>query len=198
MPMTRRPGQGDSTLAAGSRSAVGSSTRATHWSTMSACFHRPTQHVRPHLKSRLAITLAVVLAAEACKQAALSTWRTYSNTTLGFEFRYPNHWSEANTIVDRAKVTWINFSASSRGAARNVLYVKIFPDRDAFAVEERLIAANATATRVTVDNTTQNLYGDFRDIPTVMISHGNLLLEIGDPSKEGYLTQILATFRFLK
>jgi len=140
----------------------------------------------------------VVLAAEACKQAALSTWRTYSNTTLGFEFRYPNHWSEANTIVDRAKVTWINFSASSRGAARNVLYVKIFPDRDAFAVEERLIAANATATRVTVDNTTQNLYGDFRDIPTVMISHGNLLLEIGDPSKEGYLTQILATFRFLK
>ena len=154
--------------------------------------------MRPHLKSRLAITLAVVLAAEACKQAAPSPWRVYSNTTLGFEFRYPNHWSEANTIIDRAKVTWINFSASSAGATRNVLYVKIFPDRDAYSIEQRLIAVNATATQVTVDNTTQNLYGDFRDIPTVMISHGNLLLEIGDPSKEGYLTQILATFRFLK
>src|SRR2546422_7766393 len=61
-----------------------------------------------------------------------------------------------------------------------------------------LIAANSTATPVTVDNTTQSLYADFRDIPTVMISHSNLLLEIGDPSKEGYLTQILATFRFSK
>ncbi len=140
----------------------------------------------------------MVLAAEACKQAAPSTWRVYSNTTLGFEFRYPNHWSEANTVTDRAKVTWINFSASSRGATRSVLYVKIFPDRDAFSIEERLIAANATATQVTVDNTTQNLYGDFRDIPAAIISRGSLLLEIGDPSKEGYLTQILATFRFLK
>ena len=65
-------------------------------------------------------------------------------------------------------------------------------------MEERLIAANATVTQVTMDNTTQHLYGDFRDIPTAMISNGNLLLEIGDPSKEGYLTQILATFRFLK
>jgi len=140
----------------------------------------------------------VVLAAEACKQAAPSTWRVYSDTTLGFEFRYPNHWSEANTVTDRAKVTWINFSASSRGATRNVLYVKVFLDRDAYSIEERLIAANATVTQVTVDNTTQNLYGDFRDIPTVMISNGNLLLAIGDPSKEGYLRQILATFRFLK
>lgn len=140
----------------------------------------------------------MVLAAEACKQAAPSTWRVYSNTTLGFEFRYPNHWSEANTVTDRAKVTWINFSASSRGATRNVLYVKVFLDRDAYSIEERLIAANATVTQVTVDNTTQNLYGDFRDIPTVMISNGNLLLAIGDPSKEGYLRQILATFRFLK
>ncbi len=78
------------------------------------------------------------------------------------------------------------------------MYVKIFPDRDAFSIEERLIAANATATQVTVDNTTQNLYGDFRDIPAAIISRGSLLLEIGDPSKEGYLTQILATFRFLK
>jgi len=140
----------------------------------------------------------VVLAAEACKQAAPSTWRVYSNATLGFEFRYPNHWSEANTVADRAKVTWINFSASSAGAAGNVLYVKVFPDRDPYSIEERLIAANATVTQVTVDNTTQHLYGDFRDIPTAMISNGNLLLEIGDPSKEGYLTQILATFRFLK
>jgi len=78
------------------------------------------------------------------------------------------------------------------------LYVKVFLDRDAYSIEERLIAANATVTQVTVDNTTQNLYGDFRDIPTVMISNGNLLLAIGDPSKEGYLRQILATFRFLK
>jgi len=78
------------------------------------------------------------------------------------------------------------------------LYVKVFPDRDPYSLEERLIAANASVTRVTVDNTTQNLYSDFRDIPTVMISHGNLLLEIGDPSKEGYLTPILATFRFVK
>ena len=156
------------------------------------------RHVRPDLKSLLVIPFALALAVEACRQDAPSSWRRYTNTTLGFAFRYPNAWSEANTIIDRAKVTWINFSASSRGATTNVLYVKVFPDRDAYAVEERLIAANATATRVTVDITTQNLYGDFRDVPTVMISHGNLLLEIGDPSKEGYLTQILATFRFSK
>jgi len=156
------------------------------------------RHLRPDPNSLLVIPLAVVLVVEACAKEAPSSWRSYTNTTLGFAFEYPGDWSEANTIIDRAKVTWINFSASSRGATRNVLYVKIFPDRDAYAVEERLIAANATATRVTVDNTTQNLYGDFRDIPTVMISHGNLLIEIGDPSKEGSLTQILATFRFLK
>jgi len=156
------------------------------------------RHVRPDLKSLLVIPFALALVVEACKQDAPSSWRSYTNTTLGFAFRYPGDWSEANTIVDRAKVKWINFSASSAGATRNVLYVKIFPDRDAYAVEERLIAANATATPVTVDNTTQSLYGDFRDIPTVMISHSNLLLEIGDPSKEGYLTQILATFRFSK
>ena len=140
----------------------------------------------------------MVLVGSACKQEAPSSWRSYTNTALGFAFRYPSDWSEANTIVDRAKVTWINFAASSAGATRNVLYVKIFPDRDAYAVEERLIAAKATATRVTVDNTTQNLYGDFRDVPTAMISNGNLLLEIGDPSNEGYLTNILATFRFSK
>jgi len=150
------------------------------------------------MNSLVAFTLAMVLMGAACKQQTPSSWRTYTSTTLGFEFRYPGHWTEANIITDRAKVQWINFSTSSAGATRNVLYVKIFPDRDAHAVEERLIAANATATPVTVDNTTQSLYGDFRDIPTVMISHGNLLLEIGDPSKEGYLTQILATFRFSK
>ena len=150
------------------------------------------------MNSLLAITLAMILAAGACKKDAQSSWRTYSDTTLGFEFRYPNHWTEANIITDRAKVTWINFSASSAGATRNVLYVKIFPDRDAYSVEERLIAANATVTHVTVDNTTQRLYGDFRDVPTVMISKGNLLLEIGDPSNERSLTQILATFRFSK
>ena len=142
--------------------------------------------------------LALVLVVQACNKEAPSSWRNYTNTSLGFAFKYPSDWSEANTIIDRAKVTWINFSASSRGATRNVLYVKIFPDRGAYAVEERLIAANATATQVTVDNTTQNLYGDFRDIPTVMISHSNLLLEIGDPSNEAHLTNILATFRFLK
>jgi len=156
------------------------------------------RHMRPDLNSLLVIPLAVVLVVEACKKEAPSSWRSYTNTTLGFAFRFPRDWSEANTIIDRAKVTWINFSASSRGATRNVLYVKIFPDRDAYSIEERLIAANATATQVTVDNTTQNLYGNFRDIPTVMISHGNLLLEIGDPSNEGYLTNILATFRFSK
>ena len=156
------------------------------------------RHMRPDLNSLLVIPLAVVLVVEACKKEAPSSWRSYTNTTLGLAFRFPRDWSEANTIIDRAKVTWINFSASSRGATRNVLYVKIFPDRDAYSIEERLIAANATATQVTVDNTTQNLYGNFRDIPTVMISHGNLLLEIGDPSNEGYLTNILATFRFSK
>ncbi len=156
------------------------------------------RHVRPNVNSLLVIPLALVLVVEACKKDAPSSWRSYTNTTLGFAFRYPSDWSEANTIVERAKVTWINFAASSAGATRNVLYVKIFPDRDPYSIEERLIAANATATRVTVDNTTQNLYADFRDIPTVMISHGNLLLEIGDPSQEGYLTQILATFKFLK
>jgi len=78
------------------------------------------------------------------------------------------------------------------------LYVKVFPDRHAFSVEERLIAGNATATPVTVDKTTQNLYGDFLDIPTVMISNNDVLVEIGDPSHEGHLKQILATFRFSK
>src|SRR2546426_2796195 len=106
------------------------------------------RHVRPDLNSLLVIPFALALVVEACKKDAPSSWRSYTNTTLGFAFRYPGDWSEANTIVDRAKVKWINFSASSAGA--------------------------------------------------VMISHGNLLLEIGDPSKEGYLTQILATFRFSK
>ena len=156
------------------------------------------RHVRPDLNSLLVIPLALVLVVEACKKEAPSSWRSYANTTLGFAFRYPSDWSEANTVVDRAKVTWINFAASSGGATRNVLYVKIFPDRDAYAVEERLIAANAAATRVIVDNTTQNLYGDFRDVPTAMIANGNLLLEIGVPSNERYLTNILATFRFSK
>src|SRR4029077_18831426 len=95
------------------------------------------------------IPLALVLVVQACNKEAPSSWRNYTNTSHGFAFRYPSDWSEANTIIDRAKVTWINFSTSSRGATRNVLYVKIFPDRDAYAVEERLIAANATATRVT-------------------------------------------------
>ena len=143
-------------------------------------------------------SLVVMLVGATCKQQTPSSWRTYTNTTLGFAFRYPGHWTEANIMTDRAKVRWINFSASSAGATRNVLYVKIFPDRDAYAVEERLIAANATATPVTVDNSTQRLYADFRDVPTAMISKGNLLLEIGDPSNEGSLDQIIATFRFSK
>src|SRR5881296_1911391 len=113
------------------------------------------RHVRPDLKSLLVVPLALVLVVEACKKETPSSWRTYTNTTLGFAFRYPSHWTEADIITDRAKVKWINFSTSSAGATRNVLYVKIFPDRDAHAVEERLIAANATATPVTVDNTTQ-------------------------------------------
>ena len=106
------------------------------------------RHVRSDLKSLLVVPLALVLVVEACKKETPSSWRTYTNTTLGFAFRYPSHWTEADIITDRAKVKWINFSASSAGA--------------------------------------------------VMISHGNLLLEIGDPSKEGYLTQILATFRLSK
>jgi hypothetical protein len=49
-----------------------------------------------------------------------------------------------------------------------------------------------------VDKTTQHLYGDFLGIPTVMISNNDVLVEIGDPSHEGYLKQILATFRLSK
>ena len=59
-----------------------------------------------------------------------------------------------------------------------------------------LMTGNATATPVTIDNTTQHLYADFLDIPTAMIVRNDLLVEIGDPSHEGYLKQILATFRF--
>ena len=59
-----------------------------------------------------------------------------------------------------------------------------------------MIAGNATATQVTVGKTTQNLYQDFLGIPTVMISRDDVLVEIGDPSHEGYLKQILTTFRF--
>jgi len=127
-----------------------------------------------------------------------SSWRTYTNPKLGFAFRYPGHWNEANTITDKANITWINFYSSSAGAARNVLYVKVFPDRRAFSLEERLIAGNATATQITVDKTTQHLYADFLDLPTVLISHNDVLVEIGDPSHEGYLKQILAPFRFSK
>ena len=127
-----------------------------------------------------------------------SGWRTYTNTKFGFRFRYPNHWKEANTVTDRANIVWINFITSSAGATRNVLYVKVFPDRRSFSMEEGLIAGNATATQVTVDRTTQKLYGDFLDLPTVMISNKSLLLEIGDPSHEGHLKQILATFKFTK
>jgi hypothetical protein len=169
------------------------------------------------MNSILAIASAMLLMSQACDKdataqrfqdrqtrqqtnsvAETSSWRTYTNTKFGFEFRYPNHWREANTITDKAKVIWINFYSSSAGAARNVLYVKVFPDRHAFSVEERLIAGNATATPVTVDKTTQNLYGDFLDIPTVMISNNDVLVEIGDPSHEGYIKQILAMFRFSK
>jgi len=130
--------------------------------------------------------------------AETSNWHTYTNIEFGFEFRYPDHWKEANTRTDKAKVIWINFSSSFEGSTRNVLYVKIFPDRRTFSLEERLIAGNATARQVTVDKTTQNLYGDFLELPTVMISNNDLLVEIGDPSKEGCLNQILATFRFSK
>lgn len=127
-----------------------------------------------------------------------SHWRTYTNTRLGFEFSYPAHWREALTITDKANTIWINFSSSSAGTIRNVLYVEVFPDRHAFAVQERLLAGNATTTQVTVDKTTQHLYADFQDIPTAMIAKNDLLVEMGDPSHEGYLKQILATFRFLK
>ncbi len=127
-----------------------------------------------------------------------ASWRTYTNTKFGFEFRYPDHWREANTRTDKANVAWINFSSSSDGVTRNVLYVKVFPDRHTFSIEETLIAGNSNATQVTVDKTTQNLYADFLDLPTAMISNNDLLIEIGDPSKEGYLKQILATFTFSK
>ncbi len=167
------------------------------------------------MNETLVIASAILLMAEARNQDAIvqrvqnpqtrqqtnskvetSNWRTYTNTTFGFEFRYPNHWREANTITDKANIIWINFS--SAGAGKNTLYVKVFPDQKSFSVEDRLIAGNATATQVTVDKTKQNLYGDFLDIPTVMISNKNVLVEIGDPSHEGYLNQVLATFRFAK
>jgi hypothetical protein len=156
------------------------------------------QNAESNMNSLLAMTSAMLLVGAACGHGATSRWRTYSNTNVGFEFRYPNQWREANTRTDKANVTWINFSSSSAGAARNVLYVKVFPDRHAFSVEERLIAGNATATQIAVDKTTQNLYEDFLGIPTVMISNNDVLVEIGDPSHEGYLKQILATFRFSK
>jgi hypothetical protein len=167
------------------------------------------------MNSILAVLLAMLLIGGACNKDATvqrlpdqqtrlqtnsaadtSSWHTYTNTKFGFEFRYPNHWREAYTITDKANVIWINFSSSSAGSSRNVLYVKVFPDRHAFSVEEKLIAGNATATQVTVDKTTQNLYGDFLDVPTVMISKDDVLVEMGDPSHEGHLKQILATFRF--
>jgi hypothetical protein len=127
-----------------------------------------------------------------------TNWRTYTNTKFGFKFRYPDHWREANTKTDKANVVWINFSSSSDGNTRNVLYVKVFPDRRTFSLEERMIAGNATATQVTVDKTSQKLYADFLELPTVMISNNDLLVEMGDPSKEGYLKKILGTFRFSK
>ena len=169
------------------------------------------------MKSILACALVMLIAGEGCnkdasvqrlqdgqtQQQIISTpdtagWRTYTSAKFGFEFRYPNHWSEANTVTDKANIIWINFSSSSAGSSKNVLYVKIFPDSHAYSVEEGLISGNATLTKVTVDKTAQNLYGDFLDIPTAMISRNDLLIEIGDPSHEGYLKQILATFRFLK
>lgn len=175
------------------------------------------QEEESNMNSSVSITSAILLLAAACATDAIaqslpdrqtreqtssavptSTWRTYTNTNVGFEFRYPNHWREANTITDKAKIMWVNFSSSSAGATRNVLYVKVFPDRHAFSLEERLIASNSTATQVTVDKTSQKLYAEFLDIPTVMISNNNLLVEIGDPSREGLLKQILATFRFTK
>jgi hypothetical protein len=155
----------------------------------------------------LAVTSAMLLMGAVCGKDAIvqrrqmrdtSSWRTYTNTTFRFAFRYPSHWREANTITDKANTIWINFSSSSGGATRNVLYVEVFNDRHAFTVQERLLAGNATVTPVTVDKTTQHLYGDFLDIPTAMIANNDLLVEIGDPSHEGYLEQILATFRFLK
>lgn len=130
--------------------------------------------------------------------ADTSSWRTYTNTKFGFEFKYPGHWREANTTTDKANTIWINFSSPSGGATRNVLYVEVFSDPHAFAVQETLLAGNATATPVTVDRTTQHLYADFLDIPTALIAKNDLLMEMGDPSHEGYLKQILATFRFLE
>jgi hypothetical protein len=156
--------------------------------TIGACNKDASVQRLPDLQSRQQID----------SSAETASWRTYTNTEAGFEFRYPDNWREANTVIDKAKIVWVNFSSSSAGATRNVLYVKIFPDRQAYSLEERLIASNATATQVTVDKTTQTLYGDFLDTPTAMISNNDMVVEIGDPSHEAHLKQILATFRFRK
>lgn len=148
------------------------------------------------------VLLAMLLVGEPCDRAGFagdtSSWRTYTNTKFRFAFKYPGHWREANTTTDKANTLWINFSASSAGATRNVLYVEIFTDRHAFAVQERLLAGNAAVMQVMVDKTMQHLYPGFLDIPTAMIAKDDLLVEIGDPSREGVLRQILATFRFLQ
>jgi hypothetical protein len=148
----------------------------------------------------LAFGVAVLAVAGAQRPVApaqdTSSWRTYTNTRFGFVFRYPSHWREANTTTDKANTIWINFSSSSNGATRNVLYVEVFTDRRAFAAQQQLLAGNATATQVTVDKTTQHLYEDFLDIPTALIVKNDLFVEIGDPSHEGKLRQILATFKF--
>jgi hypothetical protein len=142
---------------------------------------------------------ALVLYAGAPQRATTTAeWRTYTSPTQGFEFKYPKHWQLANTRTDRANITWVNFGRQSAGVGQNTLYVKVFPDQTSFAIEERIIASNATLTPITVDGTPQRLYADFRDIPTALISRDNLRVQIGDPSGEGFLRQILGTFRFIK
>jgi hypothetical protein len=142
---------------------------------------------------------AVLLFAGTPQQVTTTTdWLTYSNSTHHFEFKYPKQWQQANTRTDRANIMWVNFVRQSAGVGRNTLYVKIFPDHASFAIEERIIGAHATLTPVTVDGTAQHLYADFSDTPTAFISRDNLYVEIGDPSGEGYLRQIVGTFRFIK
>lgn len=68
------------------------------------------------------------------------------------------------------EITWVNFGRQSAGVGQNTLYVKVFPDQKLFAIEERIIANNATLTPITVDGTPQHLYADFPDIPTTLIA----------------------------
>jgi hypothetical protein len=147
----------------------------------------------------LLVSVAFFFFAGAAQQnATRADWLTYSDPSHQFEFKYPKNWQQANTRTDRANIIWVNFGRQSAGVGRNTLYVKVFPDRALFEIEERLIASRATLVQLTVDGTDQHLYPDFPDIPTAFISRGSLYVEIGDPSAEGHLRQILGTFRFAK